>query len=478
MNINSLHTHRRSPTRVREVCLTLAVLSGSAGSYSHAAGPADASANVSDATALEEITVTARKRDEKLQDVPVAITAITSAAIDRLNIVDISGLTKITPNVTIESVSNSASKATVFIRGAGERADEPLHDAANAISMDGVYLVGANGAMFDTFDLQQVEILRGPQGTLEGRNAVGGAVNLTSRRPTFENHAEVEVGAGNYQSLEGKVMIEGGLVPDIAAAKFAFVVRNREGYIRNTTLPDSPLGSVESYFGRGGILLTPSAGIDIYLTVDYLVTRPGQIVHSADDTRSYPSTNHAPADTQLESANCRVFGKCTPDPNWTTTASFVKKDLGKSGGVSSNINVDLGGAKLTSVTGFRRAETRANNDLDASISNEFFVTDFREDSDLISQELRLASQPGGGLDFRSKLDWVGGLYFLRSHFDSPLPVFLNGLAVGIPQSACQATPGKSVWRCVSRLLPKSFFIPQANTWQPRRVRARDLALYG
>jgi iron complex outermembrane receptor protein len=394
-------------------------------------------------TSLEEITVTAQKRTERLQDVPIAITALTPASLDRYGITDIKGLTKITPNVAVESISVGPASVSVFIRGAGERSQEPLHDQPNGISMDGVNLIGFAGSLLDTFDVQQVEVLRGPQGTLQGRNSVGGAINLTSRRPTFEDHAELEVGGGNFQAFEGKFMVEGALVPDKVAGKIAFSTENRQGFIRNTSVPDSPFGSVESYFGRAGLLITPMDKVDIYLTFDYAMTRPGQLTHSADDNIAYPAlaSNHAPADLQTVSANCAVYNYCTPDPNWQTSATFTAKHLMKAGGLASNINVNFGAAKLTSVTGFRRSAEHQNIDLDASSTPLFQVVDRHLVQNQFSEELRLASERGGGADFNGKMDWVVGLYTMHYHFDLTEPVFLNIVGVGLPQAACPFIPG-------------------------------------
>jgi iron complex outermembrane receptor protein len=397
----------------------------------------------SDDNVLEEITVTAQKRTERLLDVPIAVTAVTPAGLDRFGITDIKGLTKIAPNVTIESISVGPASVSVFIRGAGERSQEPLHDQPNAISMDGVNLIGFAGALLDTFDIQQVEVLRGPQGTLQGRNSVGGAINLMSRRPTFEDHAEIEVGGGNYKAFEGKFMVEGALIPDKVAGKIAFSTENREGFIRNSSVPNSPFGSVESYFGRGGLLITPTDKVDIYLSFDYALSRPGQLTHSADDNNSYPAlaSNHAPADLQTVSANCAVFKYCTPDPNWQTSATFTAKHLIKAGGLASNINVNLGGARVTSVTGLRRSAEHQNIDLDASSTPLFLVDDRHLVQNQFSEELRLASERGGGFDFNDKMDWVVGLYTMHYHFDLTEPVFLNILGVGLPAAACPFIPG-------------------------------------
>jgi iron complex outermembrane receptor protein len=390
------------------------------------------------ATTIDEIVVTAQKRNEKLQDVPIAITAVTPAALDRFDINDIRGLTKITPNTTIEAVSVDQSSATVFIRGIGDRSEEALQDPPNAVSVDGVYLVGYSGVLLDTYDVQQVEVLRGPQGTLQGRNAVGGAINLTTKRPTYDPHLDAELGTGNYKFGEARFTVQGGLVSDKVAAKVFFATENRAGYIRNLQLPDFPLGSVESYFARAGLLINPNTYTDIYLTADYSLQRTGQTGHSADDANNYPRKE---PDAQLASANCAVFGKCTPDADWTTTADYTPKNLQKAGGLAANANFDFGATKLTSITGFRRVANHQSNDLDSSSTPEFIVDDRHIVQNQFSQELRLASQENGGLDFGGKMDWVAGLYLLHQHFDLHEPVFLNIQAVGLPTAACPLIPG-------------------------------------
>jgi len=144
----------------------------------------DKSSKVS--TGNEEIIVTARKQTERLQEAPVAVTAIGADRLERIGATDISDLSGRAPNVTINTIGNFGSSIAVFIRGIGNGDPDSTVDPSVGIYVDGVYIPRTANSSLDLFDVEQVEILRGPQGTLFGRNTAGGAVNYRTKRPTGE----------------------------------------------------------------------------------------------------------------------------------------------------------------------------------------------------------------------------------------------------------------------------------------------------
>src|SRR3546814_450804 len=153
---------------------------------------------------LEEIVVTAQKRSESLQDTPISITAFTAASMDRMNITNIQQIGTITPNLMFDftaPVSGASNAATVFIRGVGQSDFAMTTEAGVGPYVDGIYMSRSIGGVLDVLDIERVEVLRGPQGTLFGRNTIGGAINITTIAPNDEFGGLVDASVGNYGRL-------------------------------------------------------------------------------------------------------------------------------------------------------------------------------------------------------------------------------------------------------------------------------------
>ncbi len=183
---------------------------------------------------LDTVTVTARKREETLQEVPVAVTAFTADALDKLNIEDLSDLDSQVPNLTIYAARGSSSTITAYIRGVGQ--SDPLWgvDPGVGTYMDDVYIARPQGALLDVFDVERVEVLRGPQGTLYGKNTIGGAIKYISRglSPEFNGYGQVTV--GNYGQRDFKAAVGGGLGGnDALRARISVADLHRDGFGEN-----------------------------------------------------------------------------------------------------------------------------------------------------------------------------------------------------------------------------------------------------
>ncbi len=180
-------------------------------------------------TTLEAITVTARRREETLQDVPVAVTAFTPEALDKLNVRDIGDLDAQVPNLTIYAARGSNSTITAYIRGVGQ--SDPLWgvDPGVGLYLDDVYIARPQGGLLDVFDVGRIEVLRGPQGTLYGKNTIGGAIKYVSRDLPKETEGMAEVTVGSYNQLDFKGAI-GGPVGDSVRMRLAVASLNRDGF--------------------------------------------------------------------------------------------------------------------------------------------------------------------------------------------------------------------------------------------------------
>lgn len=198
------------------------------------------SASQAEPTGLADIIVTARRSAETLQDVPVAVTALGGDFIERQNISDPTDVPQFAPNLTIEQQPSSLSAATVFIRGIGNNEPSSVSEQGVGIYLDGVYLARSAGAVFDLIDLERIEVLRGPQGTLFGRNTIGGALQLVSKKPATDMGVTAKAGYGRYNDWFVRARLDTGyIVGDVIRASIAAQHRQSDGYVNNTLTPSS-----------------------------------------------------------------------------------------------------------------------------------------------------------------------------------------------------------------------------------------------
>lgn len=187
----------------------------------------------SQAKALEEVVVTARKKEESLQESPVAITAFSGTRLQEANITNLTDFNKVIPNLDVQGGNGNAGVANIYIRGVGQRNTEPNIDSGVGIYLDGVYVGRADGALLDVNDLQSVQVLRGPQGTLFGKNTTGGALVFTTNRPGPEFEGSLLARTGNYNRRDAEGMINIPLADDLLYTRLSVVSRKRDGYIEN-----------------------------------------------------------------------------------------------------------------------------------------------------------------------------------------------------------------------------------------------------
>lgn len=217
---------------------------------------------------ISTIVVTARKVEENIQTTPVAVTAFSGDSLANQQVVGIQEIQAVTPNITFSSAVAQPGSSTVFIRGQGSSDGLIAIDQAVGVYLDGVYAARSTGGATDLVDVSRVEVLRGPQGTLFGRNTTGGAINIIANRPTDEFEGSVRVDYGNFNNF----LAQGVLnlpVNDAIALRAAFQHRQRDGFGRNVTL-NRPLNDLNSEFGRLTLAITPTgSSFSAILTADY-----------------------------------------------------------------------------------------------------------------------------------------------------------------------------------------------------------------
>lgn len=220
---------------------------------------------------LEEVLVTARRRLETLQEVPVSVSAFSADRLKELQADDISGIQHSVPNLYLDR--GDASNAVIFLRGIGQNDSLAFVESGVAVYVDDVFISRTQAAFLDLFDVERVEVLRGPQGTLYGRNSPGGAIKFISRAPPEEFEAYAEAGAGRFDFLTFKGSVGGTLVEDRLRGKVAVSAVKHRGFARNSFTGGQD-GDTESLAWRVGLAYTPTDDFEVTLTADGKVDRP------------------------------------------------------------------------------------------------------------------------------------------------------------------------------------------------------------
>ena len=316
-------------------------------------------ASTEDAT-LDQIVVTARKREETLQDVPVAVTAFTPQALDKLNVEDLSDLDAQVPNLTIYAARGSSSTVTAYIRGVGQ--SDPLWgvDPGVGIYLDDVYIARPQGALLDVFDIGRVEVLRGPQGTLYGKNTIGGAIKYVSKAlpEQFDGFASVTI--GNYSQLDVKAAVGGPIGGEDSGlrGRVAVASLNRDGFGENIT-NDQPVSDKEINALRMNLGAYAGDDFDVQFAFDWIDDKSGVRAAQMLATNRFAPTlppldsrydvrNGMPNinNTELKGVSATVNWR--PNDNWAWKYVIAKRESD----TETNIDFDTLPNKIADVKAF------------------------------------------------------------------------------------------------------------------------------
>jgi iron complex outermembrane receptor protein len=378
---------------------------------------------------IEEIVVTARQREETAQSVPIPITAMSGEEMRDRVANDLTDVTRITPNMSYLKSASNRGTAQVFLRGIGQTNWAPTQDPKVGIYLDGVYLGRPQGAVFDIMDIERIEVLRGPQGTLFGRNTTAGMVHVITRKPTDEFEAQVQIGAGNDSQLNGGFVLN---VPmgDKFATRFSFQHRESKGYVKNNGA-DTRWNDENSQLFRASGLLTPNDSFDAQLTFDYQRVRErpglGTCEWSGPDDGADLLTDFATTGNFGLQTAAYIFGvydEIADTCNDTSPFSSGENDPDKATldawGLNLTFNWDWDFATLTSITAYREMDDL--NDSWGWASDKVGTASYLEvlgsgenPSDQFSQEFRLT----GGDD---RLNWQAGVYYFDEESTNTLAV--------------------------------------------------------
>ncbi len=433
---------------------------------------------------LEEIVVTAQKRSESLQEVPIAIQAFSAQAMENKGLSNVTDIANFAPNVELDSTSpfsGSTQTLGAFIRGIGQ-ADFAFNlEPGVGVYVDGVYYSRAVGSVVGLLDLERIEVLKGPQGTLFGRNTIGGALNVITRRPAEEFGYQMEVTIGEYDRMDVRGAVDIPLIDNKLYSQVSFSTKSRNGYHKRIDYnSDTPYvtdvgrftgtGQESTYDRQGGEnnqairakLLWTGDNVDVLIAADYThvneASAPNTLLatfpNDADPNNGltaflYNTCLNIPAGLNIPpSAVCEtpravvgtplvgvnIDGTDTND-RLVYSDAFITGDIDTTYGTAPNyskmttkgiattVDWDLGNEMaLKSITAYRTLETAFGTDVDGSpiVIND---TGFYMDQEQLSQEFLLT-----GTSFDGALNWVTGLYYF--HEEGGLidyPVFGSGL---------------------------------------------------
>ncbi|MFV3073650.1 TonB-dependent receptor [Niveispirillum fermenti] len=219
---------------------------------------------------LEEITVTAQRFASSLQTTPIAVSAFSADMLDQRQVMNVSDLNSQIPGVLIQPAAGLSNIARIVLRGIGQENGGVLYDPAVGIYVDDVYQPRPQNQFFDFFDVERIEVLRGPQGTLYGRNTSGGALKIVTRKPSFDLTYGGDVALGSYNTTEFRGYVSGGLVDDRLAASLSTVVRKRDGVMDAPAIGDHKINDRNSVGVRGKLLFTPNEDVELELAGSYV----------------------------------------------------------------------------------------------------------------------------------------------------------------------------------------------------------------
>jgi iron complex outermembrane receptor protein len=395
-----------------------AAVAGAVPGAARADGAVAAADTASDTGALEEITVTARRRNESVQDTPIAVTAVNGAQLESQGTVTIGDLQGEVPNVLITQQGSGAAASNISIRGLTFADVEKSFDPTVAVVLDGVFLGTSTGSYLDFFDIADLEVLRGPQGTLFGRNTIGGVINVTRSKPTGEFGAKVEISYGNYDTKTERAVFNAPLVKDLLAAKVFYFQTETEGYYRDALSGRDTGGSENQNFGAS-FLLTPGGGFDALLTLE----RQVQYYDPVSSTITNSSELFGQIETGAGLGN-EVNRNTTTDLYTVFRNPTAPQASGEYNAPAAtlNMNWDLGPVKLTSVTGYRSEHEDQVQNFDGSEIG-LYIAHRIQAFHQVSEELRASGK------IIDSLDYVGGLYFYNGEYDL---VQYTGGATGFP----------------------------------------------
>lgn len=387
----------------------------------------DAIADKKKPVVLSTITVRSRNRVEKLQDVPLSVSVVSGQELERLQATDISAVTQRLANISW-NLGNQRS-SSLSIRGIGKQGQTEAQDPPVGLIVDGVnYAYNALASSYDFTDIETVEVARGPQGTLLGKNASIGVVNVTTKRPSFKPDSSYSVTLGQWDTVQGRFAVGGPIIDDLLAWRGTLSVSKGKGDIVNAYNTDQSYTNKERVSGRVQFLLTPSEDFSARLEADIQPrsseTTNGRTIRTQTPEFYADGVTKVNLNTDAQTRLTRRW--FSQDPQYTYSDDYlnggrdgdsVNNDSQRglvtgSNGATLDLNWNFGQYRLTSITAYKDYHFNAVNDegtpFDINRNSGGFFNDYKQ----VSEEIRFSSPTGGFIDYQT------GLFFLDVHNDA------------------------------------------------------------
>ena len=406
--------------------------------------PAETTANSSNQ--LADIVVTARRVEENLQSTPISVTAIGADTLRARGATNLATLDRIVPNLTYmpngggSMFAGMGSNPSIYIRGVGQNDFVIGSDPGVGTYVNGVFIARCFGGNLENLDVERIEVLRGPQGTLFGKNTEGGAISMTTTRPgrDFEGNFDVAYGSRNRVDINGAVTVP---LSETLSARAAIMSRTQDGYIYNDYLKQD-VGNTNVQAGRLSLRWRPDEALDVLLTGEFLTQdQRGQAPSLLNvrlpvngDVNDYGTRN-----TFYNRALAPFSNGVPMGPQWVSAprrsnAGSVYDDDANVYGVTLNVGYSLGAAEIRSISAYRDVNARFGSDMDFSPAS-YWSSQVNTAQRQFSQELQIT-----GNAFDNRLDYTGGLfYFHEKASDNQVSGFLQN-AVSILKTA----PARSI----------------------------------
>ncbi len=359
-----------------------------------------AGAQAATETAVGEVVVTAQKRTESLQDVPLSIDVLGAERLQQARVSSVEELPLIAPSLSFTNSSNTRGQG-LSVRGVGTINFSDGVEPSVSTVVDGVVLGRQAMSVFELIDIDRVEVLRGPQGTLFGKNASAGVLNIVTARPsnTFGGVASLSYATLDERKLRGSVT--GPLIDGVLAGRLTGYVVKRDGLLRNV-FTGKDINDRDQWGVRGKLLYTPREGVDVLVIADY--AKIDQECCAFSPVSINPAIRHF---GELRTALTLPVVPGLNNREVNLDGDFFLKQ--KSYGGSVETNIDIGDHVLTSITGYRAFNLFDNNDPDGLPINLLNLNNAKQDQNQFTQEVRLASPAGGRLEYV-----LGAFYFDQS----------------------------------------------------------------
>jgi len=389
------------------------------------AQPAETASPAPDANAQAadqgEIIVTATRRSISLNDVPIAVSAVSGDAMRNSGVSDIRGLNQLSPSLNVTSSQSEAAGGVARIRGVGTIGDNPGLESSVATFIDGVYRNRSSVALTELGAIERIEVLRGPQGTLFGRNASAGLINVITAGPSFTESGTAELSYGNYDYWRGAVGLTGP-INDKIAYRIDGIYMKRDGFLKESNNYPGATGrdfnDRNRWLARGQLKLEPSDVISVRLIADYAKRNEECCAATfLPATESFVTAGgvfgtRANRFAALE----RSLGAVINDDPFGQRVSVTpgrdyRSDV-REWGLSGEVNWEIGGAKLTSITAYRDWDLKRGTDADFTNLDLIYRDAYRQRFKTFTQEVRFQGKALG-----DKLDWLVGGYYGNETLD-------------------------------------------------------------